>query len=147
MTIVDKTAPMKMRFLTGRALAVLITIAFVGSALTKFAHVTKVVEGLTRAGIPDGAIVPIGILELSCLTLYLLPRTSILGTFLLTGYIGGAIVTHIIGRQTLLPPVVVGLLMFASAYLRHTELRESVPFRNSRAADRKPSCMAAARRV
>jgi DoxX-like family len=98
----------------------------------KLAHVSKVVEELTRAGIPEGAIVPIGILELSCLTLYLFPRTSILGTFLPSGYMGGAVVTHIIGHQSFLPPLVAGILMFASAYLRHAELRDFVPFRNSR---------------
>ena len=116
----------------GRVIGGLVTLAFFGSALTKLARVPKVVEGLTSAGIPEAAMVPIGILELSCLALYLFPRTAILGTFLLTGYIGGAIVTHIIGRQTILPPLIVGILMFASAYLRIAELRNIVPFRNSR---------------
>ena len=130
MTATDQT-PVNMRTLAGRVIAVIITVAFTGSALTKLAHVPKVVGGLIQSGIPEGAIVPIAILELFCLALYLFPRTSIFGTFLLTGYIGGAIVTHIIGRQTILPPLIVGVLMFASAYLRHTELRELVPFRNS----------------
>lgn len=131
MTTMDESR-LKMKMLSGRVMTVLVTVAFIGSALTKLAHVPKVVQGLTTAGIPEAAIVPIAILELSCLALYLFPRTSIFGTFLLTGYIGGAIVTHIIGRQTLLPPLIVGVLMFASAYLRHVELRDLVPFRNSR---------------
>lgn len=139
MTVVDQTGSVRMRLLTGRAFAVLVSVAFIGSAMTKLAHLRGPVEGLIRAGIPETAVVPIGILELCCLTLYLIPRTSIFGTFLLTGYIGGAIVTHIIGRQNLLPPLVVGILMFASAYLRHTELRESVPFRNSGAGAAKAS--------
>lgn len=122
---------------TGRILGVLVTIAFIGSSLSKLAHVPKVVEGLTQSGIPAGAVVPIGILELCCLTLYLFPKTSILGTFLLTGYMGGAIVTHIIGRQNLLPPLIVGILMFASAYLRHSDLRNLMPFRSSRASEDK----------
>ena len=121
----------KLRLWAGRFLAVLVTLAFSGSAIAKLAHVPKVSEELIHAGIPQGAIVPIAILELSCLILYLFPRTSIVGTFLLTGYLGGAIVTHIIGRQNVLPPLAVGLLMFASAYLRVTELRELVPFRKS----------------
>jgi hypothetical protein len=121
----------KLRRWAGRLLAVLVTVAFLGSATAKLAHVPKVSEELTHAGIPQGAIVPIAILELSCLVFYLFPRTSILGTFLLTGYLGGAIVTHIIGRQNFLPPLLVGLMMFASAYLRVAELREIVPFRKS----------------
>ena len=119
------------RVWVGRALGALVILAFLGSAVSKLAHVPKVVEGLTRAGIPERAIVPIAILELSCLALYVFPRTSVLGTFLLTGYIGGAIVTHMVGRQNLAPPLILGILMFAGAYIRQSELRELVPFRNS----------------
>ena len=121
----------KTRLWAGRALGTLITLAFLGSGISKLAQVPKVVDELTRAGLPAGAILPIGILELSCLTLYLVPRTSILGTFLLTGYIGGAIVTHIIGRENFAPPLMVGIWMFASAYLRHPELQKLVPFRHT----------------
>lgn len=128
---IDHTRHMNTRLLIGRIIAVIVTAVFIASAVTKLVHVAKVVEGLTGAGIPEAAIVPIGILELSCLALYLFPKTSICGTFLLTGYIGGAIVTHIIGRQTIVPPLMVGVLMFVSAYLRHTELHDVVPFRNS----------------
>ncbi|MBV8475527.1 MAG: DoxX family protein [Acidobacteria bacterium] len=112
----------------GRGIGALVAVAFLGSAVSKLAHIPKVVEELTRAGIPESAIVPIAILELSCLALYLLPRTATIGTFLLTGYIGGAIVTHIIGRQSFFPPLMVGLLTFASTYLRYSELRALIPF-------------------
>ena len=114
---------------TARVLIFLVSLAFTGSALTKLFHVPKVIEGLTSAGIPDAAVVPIGVLELSLLILYLYKRTSVLGTFLLTGYIGGAIVTHIVGKQNIAPPLVVGVLMFAGSYLRHSRLRELVPLR------------------
>lgn len=139
MTSTNEANRFKAHLWAGRAIGVLVTAAFLGSALSKLAHVPKVVEELTRAGIPAGAIVPIGILELSCVALYLFPRTSIFGTFLLTGYMGGAIVTHIIGRQSFLAPLIVGLLMFVSAYLRHAELRDFVPFRSSRAVSGQPS--------
>jgi hypothetical protein len=114
---------------SGRILTALATAAFVGSSVTKLVQVPKVIEGLIHAGIPAGDILPIGVLEMSLAILYLLPRTSVLGTFLLTGYIGGAILTHIVARQTLAPPVIVGLLMFAGAYFRHRELRQLVPLR------------------
>jgi len=110
-------------------LRALITLVFLGSAGTKLAHVPKVVSELTHAGIPESAIFSIGILELTCLALYWYPRTSILGTFLFTGYLGGAIVTHIIARENFAPPLIIGIWMFASAYLRHPELRKLVPFR------------------
>jgi hypothetical protein len=130
MTSSEASGP-KVRRRVGALLAVLVTLGFLGSAIAKLAHVPNLSEKLIHAGIPQGAIVPIAILELSCLVLYLFPRTSILGIFLLTGYLGGAIVTHIIGRQNFLPPLTVGLLMFASEYLRVPELRELVPFRKS----------------
>ena len=139
MTPTSETNSSKARLWAGRILGVFVTLAFMGSAISKLAHVPKVIEELTRAGIPEGAIVPIAILELWCLALYLFPRTSVLGAFLLTGYIGGAIVTHIIGRQNFVAPLIIGLLMFASTYLRHSELRELVPFRSSPpASDRAP---------
>jgi hypothetical protein len=131
MTSADDANRFRTRLWTGRVVGAFVTLAFLGSAVSKLAHVPKVVEGLTRAGIPERAIVPIALLELSCLALYLFRKTAVLGTFLLTGYIGGAIVTHIIGRQNLLPPLIVGLLMFTSAYLRHRDLWDLVPFQRS----------------
>jgi hypothetical protein len=125
MVPLDQGVGVKARLWGGRALAVVVTLAFLGSALSKLVHVAKVVEGLTKSGIPQGAIVPIGLLEIACLALYLFPRTSILGTFLLTGYIGGAIVTHIIGRQSLVPPLIVGFLMFAAVSQHKKFRRES----------------------
>lgn len=117
------------RIWTARVLTTLVSLAFAGSAITKLAHLPQVIEQLTHAGIPETAIVPIGILELCLALLYLLPRTSVLGTFLLSGFLGGAIVTHIIGRESFAPPLVIGLLMFAGAYFRHAELRRLVPLK------------------
>jgi hypothetical protein len=118
------------RLWASRVLASFVALAFLGSGATKLLHVPKVIEGLVRAGIPESLIVPIGVLELCLVALYLYPRTSVSGTFLLTGYIGGAILTHIVGKQSVAPPLIVGLLMFAASYLRHEELRKLVPFRD-----------------
>lgn len=82
-----------------------------GSATAKIGHVPRVWEGLIDAGIPGQAIVPIALLELSCLALFLIPRTSVLGAFLLTGYLGGATLTHVVGGETLAPPLIVGLVV------------------------------------
>ncbi len=131
MTTTNTQTISKVRQWARRILGTLVTLAFLGSGISKLAHVPKVIGELTHAGLPEAAILPIGILELTCLALYLFPRTSILGTFLLTGYMGGAIVTHIIGRESFAPPLIVGIWMFASAYLRHPELQKLVPFRNT----------------
>ena len=89
------------------------------------------VDGLTHAGIPQTAIVPIAILELSCLALYLIPRTAALGTLLLTGYFGGATVTHITGAENFVPPLIVGLIVWGGAYFRIPEFQKLLPLRRA----------------
>lgn len=119
---------------TGKILTGIVTLALAGSGIAKIAGAPMMVDGLVRAGIPVGAIVPIALLELSCLALYLMPRTVLLGTLLLTGYFGGATVTHLIGGESLLPPLMIGLLIWAGAWFRVSEFREWIPLRNRQAA-------------
>src|SRR5215475_8302896 len=88
-------------------------------------------DGLMHAGIPRGAILPIAVLELSSLALYLFPRSAVLGALLLTGYFGGATVTHIIGRENFIPPLIVGLWIWGGVYFRVAELRDLLPLRKS----------------
>ncbi len=116
----------------GRILTGVVTLALVGSAITKIAGVPKVVDGLTRAGIPASAIVPIAALELTCLALYLFPRTAVLGAFLITGFLGGATLTHVIGSESVFPPLLIGLLGLAGAYFRIPELRSLLPLINDK---------------
>lgn len=113
----------------GRILRGMTVMMLLGSAIAKIAGASRMVDGLTRAGIPPTAILPIAALELSCLALYLMPRTALLGTLLLTGYFGGATVTHLIGRESLLPPLAVGLVIWAGAYFRIPELPKLLPLR------------------
>src|SRR5258708_34042785 len=91
------------------------------------------VEGLTRAGIPRAGILPIAALEVLCLALYLIPRTTALGTVLLTGYFGGAIVTHIIGGESIAPPMIVGLGIWGGADFRAPGLQDLLPLRGGQA--------------
>ncbi|HYL77397.1 MAG TPA: DoxX family protein [Bryobacteraceae bacterium] len=116
----------------GRILTGIVTFALLGSGIAKIAGVPKMVDGLTHAGIPAASILAIAALELSCLILYLIPRTTVLGTLLLTGYFGGATVTHLIGGESLVPPLVVGLVVWGGAYFRVPELHGLLPFRNAR---------------
>jgi hypothetical protein len=113
----------------GRILAGMVTFILLGSSLAKISGASKMVEGLTHAGIPRSAILPIAALELACLALYLIPRTTMLGTLLLTGYFGGATLTHVIGGESLLPPLIAGLAIWAGAYFRVPELQNLLPLR------------------
>jgi hypothetical protein len=87
-------------------------LAFVPGAVMKLIHHPLAVEGFTRMGIPQGAILPLGIVELLCLLLYLLPRTVVPGTFLLTGYLGGATMTNIVAGADFIHALVVGLFVW-----------------------------------
>ncbi len=112
-----------------RILTTLVILAFVPSGIMKVIHHPTVVEGFSRMGLPGGAILPLGIVELFCLALYLVPRTTVLGTLLLTGYLGGATLANIINRSDFIHALVVGLLVWAGAWLRVAEFRTLVPIR------------------
>jgi hypothetical protein len=114
-----------------RILTALVILAFVPSAILKMIHHPTAVEGFTRMGIPPGAILPLAIVELGCLALYLIPRTAVLGTVLLTGYLGGATVANLIGRSDVVHALAVGLLVWTGAWLRVPELRTLVPLRKA----------------
>jgi hypothetical protein len=119
----------------GRIMTGFVALVLVATAILKIAHVPMMVDGLTKAGFPNGAILPIAILELSCLALYLTPRTSVLGMFLLTGYFGGATVTHIVSGEAFVPPLIFGLIIWGGAYFRVPELQDLLPLRKSRNLD------------
>jgi hypothetical protein len=112
-------------------LTALIVLAFVPSAIMKLTHNPMAVEGFNAMGVPHGAILPIGIVELACLLIYLVPRTTVLGTLLLTGYLGGATLANIIGGTDFIHALVVGLFVWAGAWLRVPELRKLLPVRKS----------------
>ncbi len=109
----------------------LVTLLLCISVAGKLAGGSKMVDGLVHAGIPRAAITPIAILELSCLVLYLIPRTTVLGTLLLTGYFGGATVTHLIGGEPLALPLIIGATIWASAWFRVPAFRALIPLRRT----------------
>jgi hypothetical protein len=100
----------------------------VGSAAAKLAGARTVVDGLVHAGFPRTAVIPIAILELTCTALFLIPRTAGLGVLLLTGFFGGAIVTHIVGHENFAAPVIAGLIVWAAACFRVPEFLRLLPF-------------------
>lgn len=108
----------------------LVTLALVATATMKITHTPKImVDSLTRAGIPENAILPIAVLELTCLTLYLIPRTRVLGAVLLTGYFGGAMVVHIITKESIFPLLLIGLWIWGGVYFRVPALQSLLPLR------------------
>jgi hypothetical protein len=93
-----------------------------------------VVEGTLQLGYPESVIVGLGIVLLACVALYAIPQTSILGAILLTGYLGGAVATHVrVGNPLfshILFPIYVATLVWGGIYLRDPRLRALIPLRN-----------------
>jgi hypothetical protein len=93
------------------------------------------VEAFGKLGYPVEFAAGIGILLLTCVALYLIPRTSILGAILLTGYLGGAVASHVrVGDPWFshaLFPVYIGLLVWGGLYLRDQRLRALIPLRET----------------
>ena len=91
------------------------------------------VEAFGKLGYPVAFAGGIGVLLLACVAVYLIPRTSVLGAILLTGYLGGAVAGHVrVGDPWLshaLFPVYVGLLIWGGIYFREPRLRAVIPLR------------------
>ena len=85
----------KKQLWAGRILSALPVLMLLLSGIMKLVKPAPVLEGFTKLGYSVGVISPIGLVELACTALYLVPRTSILGAILLTGYLGGATATHV----------------------------------------------------
>ena len=102
-------------------------------AIGKLIKPPAVVEGTLELGYGENVIVPLGIVLLISTFLYIIPRTSVLGAILLTGYLGGAVATHVrVGNPVfthMLFPVYLGVLIWLGLYLRDTRLRGLVPLR------------------
>jgi hypothetical protein len=91
-----------------------------------------VVETTVQLGYPQGVILGLGIVLLGCTVLYVIPRTAVLGAILLTGYLGGAVATHVrvsAGLLDILFPVIFGALLWGGLFLRDARLRELIPLR------------------
>lgn len=118
---------------TGRVLTGLAAAFLAWDGAIKVLNITAVADAFTQLGYPVSTAVGVGLLELACLSLYLVPRTSVLGAVLLTGYLGGAISTHVrVGNPLfshVLFPSYVALLVWGGLYLREPRLRGLLPLR------------------
>jgi len=118
---------------TGRVLGGLAAAFLVFDSIGKLLRVQPVIDGTVSLGYPVGVIIPLGVTLLTCVLVYLVPRTAVLGALLLTGYLGGAVATHVrVGNplftHTLFPTYVAALL-WGGLMLRDRRLRAFLPFR------------------
>jgi hypothetical protein len=114
----------------GRVMSALPVLLVLLSSVMKLMKMTAVVEGFARAGLSERLIIPVGVIELVCVIVYVIPQTAVLGAILMTGLLGGATITTLrIGDPTYPMPVVLGMLAWGGLFLRDTRLRELIPIR------------------
>jgi hypothetical protein len=113
----------------GRGLTTLAALPFVMSASMKFMGGPQVVQGMGHFGWPESMLITLGVLEAGSVALYLIPQTAVLGAIILTGYLGGALSTHLRIGEPVYVHVVLGFFIWGGLYLRESRLRELIPLR------------------
>lgn len=114
----------------GRVVSALPVLLLLFSAAMKLAKPPAFIEGFAHLGYAEHLALSIGILEIVCTLLYLIPQTSILGAILLTGYLGGATASHVRVGDPFLTTVFLGVLVWLGLFLRDSRLRALLPLRS-----------------
>lgn len=132
----DPTSPRsvsKGRLWTGRILSALPALFLLMDGIMKIMKPDFVVKATVELGYPEDVIFGLGIVVLICVILYIIPQTSVFGAILLTGYLGGAVASHLRHGDPffshVLSPVYFAMLLWAGLYLREPRLSALVPLR------------------
>jgi len=131
-TATQTTALSNQAVWAGRIVSALPVIFLLMDGSMKLFKPAVVVEATVRLGYPENTIVPVGLVLLVCTVVYVIPRTSVLGAILLTGYLGGAVATHVRVGAGVFPivfPIIMGVLIWGGLFLRDGRLRALIPVR------------------
>jgi hypothetical protein len=138
----DPARVSKIALKCGWALSSLVTLFLLMDASMKIIKAQVAVTATMQLGYPEYMIVPLGIVLLACTVLYILPATNVLGAILLTGYLGGAVATHVRVGDPLLShvlfPVYLGGIGWLGIFLREPLVRALVPLRRERIIRARP---------
>ena len=121
---------MKKTLWAGRIVSALAVLFMLFDGVTHLMKPAPVAEAFTRLGFPLSLSVELGIIELLCVVVYVIPRTSILGAILITGYLGGAVATHLRVLDPVFDtifPILIGALVWGGLYFRYRRLRALIP--------------------
>jgi hypothetical protein len=114
----------------GRAVSALPVLALVASGAMKLSHGAELVGMFTgKFGYPESVLSTLAIVELGCALLYAVPQTAVLGAILITGYLGGAVATHVRVEDVFVAPLLLGVLAWLGLYLRDLRVRALLPLR------------------
>ena len=129
----ESQAVSKKALWTGYVLSALPTLFLLMDSVMKLLKLEVVVKTTVQLGFSESVIVGLGIVLLVCVILHVIPGTSVLGAILLTGYLGGAVATHVRVGDPLfshvLFPVYLGVLVWGGLFLREPRLRQLMPLR------------------
>ena len=126
-----QTAPVSKKMLwAGRIISALPVLLLLFSGAMKLVKPAPVVQAFAHLGYPESLALRIGILELACTVVYVIPRTSVLGAILMTAYLGGATATHVRVGEPFYFPVIFGVLVWGGLFLRDDRLRALIPLRS-----------------
>ena len=117
----------------GRIVSALPILFLLMDGIMKLVKPAFVVEATVKLGYPESIILGLGVVLTLSTILYAIPQTSVFGAILLTGYLGGAVATHVRVEGTLfeiLFPVIFGVLVWGGLYLRDDRLRALIPLRS-----------------
>ena len=118
---------------TGYVLTYIAVLFLLFDSITKIIKADQVVKATAQLGFPVEDIPVIGTILLVCVIIYVIPKTSVFGAILLTGYLGGAVVTNLRISAPLfsnvLFPVYMGIIVWGGIFLRDGLLRKIIPFR------------------
>jgi hypothetical protein len=124
---------------SSRVLAALVTLVMIADGAVDLFRPSLVQAEMAATGFPEGKVHLVGAIILVCRRLYAIPRTSVLGAILMTGFLGGAICTHFRVGEIATAPQLVSLLLGGSAwgalYLRDLRVRTLLPLVDLCASD------------
>jgi hypothetical protein len=114
---------------TSRVFSALPVLMMTVSASMKLSHSAAIVEGFGKYGFAERLLLPIGVVELLSAVLYVIPRTAVLGAILVTGYLGGAVCTHVRAGEPFMMPLLLGVIAWGGLFLRDPRVAALIPLR------------------
>ncbi len=128
-TPVKPTQP-KWKTWTGWILSLLPVAPMAMSAFFKIKPPPEILEEFGKMGFTADLMRIIGVVEIACVVIYLIPQTAVLGAILLTGYLGGATEVHAQKQEwQFIAPVAFGVIFWLGLFLRDPRQRVLIPFR------------------
>ena len=129
-TVTNSTS--KLSLWAGRIMGALAILFLIFDGVVKVMQIPQAVEPTMKFGYAASMVLTLGVIELACLVLYIIPRTAVFGAILMTGYLGGAIATQMrVGAEpfSIVFPIIIGALIWGALFLRDSQLRALIPVR------------------